>query len=266
MSKPITLEAPAAVCGIAQAIRIGTRDVATRLVRDPRMQPVWKSLKQRAQEMHDKGELEVRLTALPERYLLHTYGLSDRLAVLPFEEQRARRWKFSERYASLPDHACAAFCACALTTLGVNKIISPDVGNRAVTRADIEAQTNEYRRLAASLRRAHASDPFFAPLSPEVSGYSAVIADLEERANSIETAARSNRSHYLERSSGKRGPADDNVRAQARAIACGAQEIFAEFRYRTVATVVSVALRLDVNGKDVRNWCVGLPPANKPLP
>jgi hypothetical protein len=169
--------------------------------------------------MHDRGELETRLAGLPERYPLHHWGLSERLALLPFEEQRPPYWTFSERYAPLPDHACAAFCACVMITLGVN--------NPAVTRASIEAQANERRRAASPLQ-ARLSEPFFALLNPEMARhYSANIADLEEQANFIETAARLNRSHYLERSSGARN--DDNVRAQARAIALRAQKIFGTF-------------------------------------
>ena len=245
---------PPAVCDIAQAIPIDRKDtpgVATRLVCDPLMQPVWKWLKQHARAMHDRGELETRLAALPERYLLHHWGLSELLAVLPLEEQRPPYWKFSERYAPLPDHACAAFCACVMITLGVN--------NPAVTRAGIEAQASEWR-LAASLCRLRLSERSFALLNPELAGhYSAVIADLEEQANFIETAARLNRSHYLERSSGARGAGDDDVRAQARAIALGAREIFGTFLYGTVATVMSVALRIDVNERKVRDWCADLP-------
>jgi hypothetical protein len=111
---------PPAVWDIAQAISIDREDnpgVATRLVRDPRMESVWKWLKRCAQKMLATGELQPRLAALPEQYLLHYWGLPGRLAVLPFE---GRRWKFSEDYAPLPDHACAAFCACVMTTLGVN--------------------------------------------------------------------------------------------------------------------------------------------------
>jgi hypothetical protein len=238
---------PPAVCDIAQAIHIDRKDtpgVATRLVCDPRMKPVWKWLKQRAQQIHDGGELETRLAALPERYLPHHWGLSGRLTAAPY-------WKFSTRYA-LPDQACAAFCACVIIALGVN--------NPAVRRARIEALANEHR-LAASLCWARLSEPFLAPVSPELAQhYSAVIADLEEQANFIETGARSNRSHYLERSSGARGAGDDNVRAQAREIALGAQAILGSFLYGAVATVMSVALSIDLKERNVRDWCADLRP------
>jgi hypothetical protein len=59
--------------------------------------------------------------------------------------------------------------------------------------------------------------------------------------------ARSHRSHYLERSSGQRN--DDDVRAMTRAVALGARAIFGELRCGTVAVVISVALRISINGK-----------------
>lgn len=252
MSAGKRAEVPAAVRDIAQRIPIDRKDapgVATRLVYDPRMHPVWKWLKQRAQEMHDRGELELRLADLPERYLPRHWGLSGRLIAPPSYR------RFSTRYL-LPDQACAAFCACVIITLGVN--------NPAVTRAGIEAQANELRR-AASICRERLSEPFLAPLNPVLAGHSsAFIADLEEQANFIEIEARLNRSHYLERSSGARGVGDDNVRAQARAVALGAQAIFGSFLYGIVATVMSVGLSIGVNERKVRDWCADLPPANKP--
>ena len=68
MSAGKRAEVPAAVRDIAQRIPIDRKDapgVATRLVYDPRMQPVWKWLKQRAQEMHDRGELEFETCRSP---------------------------------------------------------------------------------------------------------------------------------------------------------------------------------------------------------
>jgi hypothetical protein len=141
---PPTWVPPAVWGDIAQAIGLDRKDssgVALRLVCDPRMRPIWEWLKRRAKEMHDRGELEPRLAALPERYHLDFWGLSERLAVLPFEAaQRGWSWKFSKRYAPLPDQACAAFCACVMIVLGVN--------NKAVTRAKIDALANGHRRAA----------------------------------------------------------------------------------------------------------------------
>jgi hypothetical protein len=113
------------------------------------------------------------------------------------------------------------------------------------------------------------SQPRFELFHPELAqSHRAVIADLEYYAYFIETAARRNRSHYLERSSGARGVLgagndNDNVRAQAREIALGVRAIFGTFLYKTVATVMSVALDLKIRESSVRDWCGDLPPANK---
>jgi hypothetical protein len=113
------------------------------------------------------------------------------------------------------------------------------------------------RRRVISALRARVSEPGFALLNPElVDPYQAVISDLEDYADFVETMARSHRSHYLERSSGQRN--DDDARAMTRAVALGARAIFGELRCGTVAVVISVALRISINGKTGRNWCADL--------
>ena len=240
------LSVPPAVKDIAQAIALRP-EIADRLMSHPDMQSVWTWLRQRAQKLHKRGDLEKRLRNLPERWLLHNWGLSERLGPSPFE-QGAALWGFSERYASLPDHACAAFCACVVITLGVN--------NPAVTRAGIEAQIRERRRVAGLLSRETAL-PGRAQLDPELTAHlSAASAYFEEDTDFLETSAPLSRAYYLGRSSKKRG--NDNVRAHARAIAIGARAIFGEFLYGIVATVMSVALQINVSDGNVRDWCADL--------
>ncbi len=221
---------PPAVRDIARAIALGP-DIATRLTSDPRMEPIWGWLKRRAQD--NGGELEARLAALPERWLLEHWGLS-------------------EDHAPLPDQACAAFMACAVITLGV--------ANKAVTRAGIEAQAKEWRR-AASLCQAALALPGRPQFDPELAASLSASGEyLEEYAQYIEASAPLNFSHYLPRSSDKSGGGGDDLRAQARAIAVGARAIFGSFLYGIVATTTSVALQTDVREKSVRDWCADLPP------
>jgi hypothetical protein len=245
---------PHAVRDIAQAIAFKS-DIATRLTSDARMKPVWKWLKRRAQEIHDRDELAERLSVLPKRWLLDHWGLSVRLGALTFEE-RAPLLGFSEDYAPLPDHACAAFCACVIITLAVN--------NQAVTRAGIEAQTREWRH-GVDLCRAALAFPGRAQHDPELAAHLSAAAEyFEECAEYIESSAPLNRPYYLQRSCGERSGGDDNVRAHARVIAIGARAIFGEFLYGIVATVLSVARQTGVKERNVRDWCADLPPAIKP--
>jgi hypothetical protein len=226
-----------AVCDIARAIAPDAV-FAARLTSAPRMEPVWKWLRRRAEEMQQcpwprqpddkgEGELEPRLAALPERWRLHHWGLS-------------------EHDVSPPDAACAAFCACILVTLVTD--------NKAVTRAAVKDQTDKWRRMAEELgseRRARL--PELDLINPLLAAsYSMVVADLEDRADFLETTARKHPSHYLERSSGLR--AVDNARAQTVAIARGAWKIFGQPCYGSTATVMSTTLALDIREGNVREW------------
>jgi hypothetical protein len=205
---------PSAVKSIA-AVTISAPEIRERLLTDPRMKTVWRTL--RGQKV---GSLEID-------------GLQS--------WQQLKSWGISDKDVTLEDQACAAFFAAAAMELG---------SERAVwTRANkFVERWNSARDVCSWIMH----DPMFD--ADFHNAATLMVAGFERHASMLEDggwlSGQANPAYFFERSRD-----DDNARARARAVAGETHKIFGSYLCGTVAKVVSVALQTNVRETDVRRWC-----------
>jgi hypothetical protein len=226
---------PPAVKRMARGLTPDRPDIKWRLMIDPRMKAVWTYLRRAKVKQEAISRLE------PWRRL-------------PPDER-----------GSPSDEACAAFFVAAAT--------EPTHDRQLRTRAEIEATEPDPRADEAACKDFHWISPAPWRTALEVVR---LIRERESRTK-IDFEAVSIVESYLEhglhqrecrdpyvleRSSGSRN--DDLLRSKVRRLAIETQKIFGTCHYGIIATVVEVALDLDISEHTARNWCAGLTtPANK---
>jgi hypothetical protein len=208
---------PSSVNSMAHVLPIRGAE-AHRLLTDPRMKSVWRTLKR--QSVSEDG-----LAKLQNWQRIESYEIGDAYSVM--------------------DRACAAFFATAVLELSSTRNIQ--------TRKEAIKSSAPWRAAADLCWQVMRFEPRagldrdFAPALALVGEFFESEATLRDQKEGF---------YIVERSSKLRG--EDRVRALARVIAAESHTIFGSFLYGTVATVVSVALKKNVTPKSIENWCKGL--------
>jgi len=260
---------------------VGEHDLRRRLLTDPRMEQVWRTLaiegrkRERKLEIERKSKLnnlkwyeeEDPFAFLPEAYRMETWDAPTLrpLAANPAPEELeapgrigdTALFEYKSRQASFADRLCAAFFLATTIIFTVK--------NRTVRKYDIEREVRRWRA-GASLCREALYSPHRAPIDPALhKALSASGAYFEEWAKFIETTSL-NSPYLIERGSRNRAPGgssdtfgDDAIRGQVRALAEATRQIFGTILYRTVARAASVATGESISPKSVQNWCGDLP-------
>jgi hypothetical protein len=239
---------PAAVKAVAPAIGIGPEDIKRRLLIDPKMEGVWRTLKTQAKKQvaENAEKFAGRLDALDSLWRMQT-------------------WDVSDLDVSLEEQACAAFFLIILVELGVPK--------SAVKDHDIRKEIERWR-FAAGMCREALEVPHKGRLDRDLARALTTSAGyFEEWAKFIGTASK-NSPHVIGRAGQNRAPGgekdksgDDAIRGHVRAIAIATRDIFGSFLCGTVAKAASVALdrptEKPITGKSVENWCAEVAPVSR---
>lgn len=217
---------PPLIVSVAGAMRAFNPEIVDRLLTDPRMKGVWRSI----------GGREVE--ALP--------------ADLP-DNRRADNWLGQVR-ASPKDQAAVAFFTSAVITFAI--------GNPTVREGAIAHEARRWR-IGAALCREALSGMHRATVDPHLAAALRMSADyFEGFARSVETASAGS-PYVIGRNSRKRAPGggnerlgDENVRGQVCDLAEVTRKIFGSVLRGPVA---SVATGLDIQPKSVENWSTSTP-------
>ncbi len=243
---------------------VGEHDLRRRLLTDPRMEQVWRTLAIEGRKCERERKLEIERTSklnnlrwyeeedpfafLPEDYRMETWDAPTRRSpVAPFDPE------YQSSEVSFTDRLCAAFFLATTIIFTVK--------NRTVRKYDIEREVRRWRA-GASLCREALYSPHRAPIDPALhKALSASGAYFEKWAKFIETTSL-NSPYLIERGSRNRAPGgssntfgDDAIRGQVRALAEATRQIFGTILYGTVARAASVATGESISPKSVQNWC-----------
>lgn len=220
---------PAAVVEMARILPIG-KDVAERLLNDPRMVGVWRELQRRNRQPRKEVHVPNEFSILKQEHLLVE------------ERFRLRHWGIDDRKVSLQEQACAAIFAYVVIEFGQKRAV--------ITGAEAQASTEPW--LAAAERCRWALENETRPvidlnLSRELLRVSQYFDDMAQR---IYT----NSAYLLSRDSRERG--NDEARARFRALALFVHQLYGTFLLGTSATIATVALGLDkpIDRKSAENW------------
>jgi hypothetical protein len=213
---------PAAVIQIAALIP-GKPEIKLAMLTDARMKQVW-------QELQKHPVTEATLSQLSSW-------------------QRLSSFDISVEGITLQDQACAAFFAGASFELSNHR----EIWTRGRANEFAERWT-ETRNFCAWIMNDQMFDPVLQASA------ASLVANLDLNANMLDDggwlSGQHNPAYFFERSRGEnRSHGDDEDRGRSRAIAVIAKKIFGSFLCGTVATVINVACRSDVNTEQVRRWC-----------
>jgi hypothetical protein len=156
-------------------------------------------------------------------------------------------WYIPENGLTLQDIACAAFFFYATVELGDPRF--------AYTRAKMEVSAKHCLD-AAKLCRSAALYHGLVPLTSKLAEALPIVG--KHFQDQARMKAQRASPYIIERSSGTRG--NDEIRVRVRALAIETHRLFGSFLYGTIATVVTVGLKIKpaISAKSVQNWCSGL--------
>jgi hypothetical protein len=208
---------PSSVKSMAMAVHISYEGtVAHRLLTDPRMKSVWRELKKQEITRDALASLEPR--------------------------ERMSTWDITDRKLSPQDQACAAFYARVAIEFCSPRIV------RTREQAKKSAKPwHDAARLCWHIMRYE----FRPRIDAEFAQALAIVGEYLEKEGQMRE--QKNSPYIVERSSRLRR--DDNIRVGTRLIGEATRSIFGSVLYGTVAKVASVALRTNISGKNVQNWC-----------
>lgn len=212
-------------CVAAVALKMELQ-ITQRLVVDPRMEAVWRTLKSR--------KINGDLAAIDDL-------------------QKPEAWEVD--CVSVSDRACVGYFVAAAIQFGV---VGPSIAGSGakVTKSSLANLLKRWRDVALECRRAEHYPAFIASGDDNLKeALERVARRFDEYATFVEKA-NAESAYILPRSSRKRN--DDLIRGQTRALAAATRKIFGEFLYGTVATTASVASGHEIKDASVRDWCADL--------
>jgi hypothetical protein len=231
-----TTEAPDVVRRLAEVLPPFGREIAERLLTDPRMRTVWPQL------LKDHNSTVESVRDVPS-----LTGLEPRLRATNLELlERLSDWDIPDHGIPPAEQRCAAFFAFT--------VIELSLARTAAIQTQADNLAGPCLDAAALCRSALQDDPAMIVHPKLAEALTAVGAYFEEQGR---LRRQEDSPYIMKRSSKNRG--NDEVRAKTRALATATHRIFGSFLYHTVATVM---VALQVNGiteKDMRNWCADLP-------
>jgi hypothetical protein len=206
---------------LIEMLQVG-RDIAERLLTDPKMESVWS-------------------------YLLSEDVTADAIANLP-DKLRMSHWGISERGVSLQEQACVALFAYVVIEFGQ---LRP-----AGTRRNADARAAPYFDAARICRVLVEDAP--RPSPEEKHALELAATYIDEWTNWQLNQLKASPYTVGERSNERRGGAyrssADITRGRVRSLTVMAQAIFPAPRPKIIATIATVALGEEIPSKSVSNW------------
>jgi hypothetical protein len=206
------------------------RDIARRLLNDPRMNKVWRYL------MTVKVEASA-IEALPLNQHLSNWDISD--YYIPPDKHGAED-DGKGAAVSLNGRACAAFLALVALELAIP--------NKAAMGYDVENSIASLRSAAEQCRFSRSGLP---KNDKRTTALSMVEEFFKDQVEFIEKQKTTN-PYFLPRS---KGGERDMFRVRVRAIAKGLSDIFGSIKISVVTRVANVALKTEIDIETVRDWC-----------
>jgi len=227
--KPSPKWVPRAVRDVATKARYGGdggKAVRRRLLTDPQMKQVWKTL------------ARYSMTDLRERYQIETWV--------------DHNYKFSAA-----DRSCVAFFLAALEIF--------TNANPVAKRRDIQREVLRLRNIASECRNQLYSLPHCVGAFTRTDTRAGLLSTAEYfEGKALRIKTRSAVSPYVIGNAGgerMRAVSDDAIRGQVRHLALMTSQMFGNPLYQTVATAASVATGFNVSKKNVENRCKDLAPS-----